>query len=91
MKAYELVYYYIAGVSNKNIADVFYDTAMWKQPFNLYDSNRLFMVAMHLQVLAYGDSPLSEAGAEELKAYLSKLEAHLYPGKAQGQSDSPTA
>lgn len=91
MKAYELAYYYIAGVSNKNIADVFVDTAMWKQPFNLYDSNRLFMIAMHLQVLAYGDSPLSEAAAEELKAYLSKLEAYLKNPEAQGQGDSPTA
>ena len=91
MTAYELAYYYIEGVSNRNIADVFVDTAMWKQPFNLYDSNRLFMIAMHLQVLAYGEGPLSEEAADQLKAYLSKLEAHLYRTEAQGQGDSPTA
>lgn len=91
MDAKELAYYYIAGVSNTHTADAFLDTAVFNKPLHHYDSNRLFMVAMHLQVLAYGEGPLSEEAADQLKAYLSKLEAHLYRTEAQGQGDSPTS
>lgn len=91
MTPYELAYYYMQGIRHgktTSTADAFYDTAVWDRPFEQYSTDRLAMVALFLQDLIAGyhdeglfpDAPhplLSEPALEQLKAYQSKLEAHL--------------